>query len=176
MQSAAYLQTLSTLSTLYVWVYRMLYITEDTIAWKCIKNQSKIISDISESNLTYKQYSSRNINLYGFPSYHPIYSVKGWRKHSALTIIFLYQLLVSLTEEARFLHAGCRTPVTVYPCLLTVIKVLLSVWSEVQTFAYGPANASQNPSFKSRLVLPFWYRLTQAVLEKRPSNWCSSST
>ena len=30
-------------------------------------------------------------------------------------------------------------------------------------------------SFKSRLVLPFWYWLTQAVLEKRPLNGCSSS-
>jgi len=29
-------------------------------------------------------------------------------------------------------------------------------------------------SFKSRLVLPFWYRLTQVVLEKRPLNGCSS--
>ena len=28
---------------------------------------------------------------------------------------------------------------------------------------------------KSRLVLPFWYRLTQVVLEKRPLNGCSSS-
>ena len=44
-------------------------------------------------------------------------------------------------------------------------------------FAYGPADAtaSQNPiisclAFKSRHVLPFWYRLTQDVLEKRPLN------
>jgi len=29
--------------------------------------------------------------------------------------------------------------------------------------------------FKSRLVLPFWYWLTQVVLEKRPLNGCSSS-
>ena len=49
-------------------------------------------------------------------------------------------------------------------------------------FAYGPAdaNASQNlspvASFKSRLVLPFWYRLIQVVLEKRPLNGCSSSS
>ena len=28
---------------------------------------------------------------------------------------------------------------------------------------------------KSRLVLPFWYRLTQVVLEKRPLNGCSIS-
>ena len=29
-------------------------------------------------------------------------------------------------------------------------------------------------AFKSRLVLPFWYRLSQDVLEKRPLNWCSN--
>jgi len=49
--------------------------------------------------------------------------------------------------------------------------------------SYGPADvtASQNfpsslASFKSRLVLPFWYRLTHVVLEKRPLNGCSSSS
>jgi len=31
-------------------------------------------------------------------------------------------------------------------------------------------------SVKSRLVLPFWYRLTQVVLVKRPLNGCSSSS
>jgi len=31
-------------------------------------------------------------------------------------------------------------------------------------------------SVKSRLVLPFWYRLTQIVLEKRPLNGSSSSS
>ena len=29
-------------------------------------------------------------------------------------------------------------------------------------------------SIKSRLVLPFWYRLTQVVLETRPLNGCSN--
>ena len=28
-------------------------------------------------------------------------------------------------------------------------------------------------SYKSRLVLPFWYRLTEVVVEKRPLNGCS---
>ena len=50
-------------------------------------------------------------------------------------------------------------------------------------FAYGPADAtaSQTPIIscliiKSRLVLPFWYQITQVVLEKRPLNGCSSSS
>ena len=46
-------------------------------------------------------------------------------------------------------------------------------------FAYGPADAtaSQNPtvsrgSFKSRLVVPFWYRLTLVVLERGRVDEC----
>jgi len=39
---------------------------------------------------------------------------------------------------------------------------------------------SQNPviscSFKSRMFLPFWFRLTKVVLEMRPLNGCSSSS
>ena len=31
-------------------------------------------------------------------------------------------------------------------------------------------------SFKTRLVLPFWYLFTQNVLEKRPLKGCSSSS
>ena len=47
-------------------------------------------------------------------------------------------------------------------------------------FAYGPADANaiqKNPyslaSFKSRLVLSFWYRPNKVVLDKRPLNGCS---
>ena len=39
-----------------------------------------------------------------------------------------------------------------------------------------PLTPPSHASFKFRLVLPFWYRLTQVVLKKRPSNRCSSST
>jgi len=38
-----------------------------------------------------------------------------------------------------------------------------------------PKTSSSLASFKFRLVLPFWYRLTQVVLEKTPLNGCSSS-
>jgi len=44
--------------------------------------------------------------------------------------------------------------------------------------AYGPADATAShclllfASVKSRLVLPFWYRLTRVVLDKGPLNGC----
>jgi len=40
----------------------------------------------------------------------------------------------------------------------------------------NPKTQSSLASFKSRLVLPFWYRFIQVVLEKRPLNRCSSSS
>ena len=58
----------------------------------------------------------------------------------------------------------------------------LSVWSKVQIVCVWFSWCHCNPktplslaSLKSKLVLFFWYRLTQVVLEKRPLNGCSSS-
>jgi len=49
----------------------------------------------------------------------------------------------------------------------------LSVWSEVQTCMWPSWCRSLSlASVKSRLVLPFWYRLTWVVLEKGPLNVC----
>ena len=51
----------------------------------------------------------------------------------------------------------------------------LSVWSEVQTSiqpSWCHCHSLSLASVKSRLVLPFWYRLTQVVLEKWPLNMC----
>ena len=51
----------------------------------------------------------------------------------------------------------------------------LSVWSGVQTCIWPSWCHCRSLSLapvKSRLVLPFWYRLTQIVLEKRPLNGC----
>ena len=43
-------------------------------------------------------------------------------------------------------------------------------------FAHGPVDATAThclfASVKSRLILPFWYRLTRVVLEKGPLNGC----
>jgi len=46
----------------------------------------------------------------------------------------------------------------------------------VQLTPLDPKTPPSLASFKSRLVLPFWYRLTQVVVEKRPLNGCSSGS
>ena len=63
------------------------------------------------------------------------------------------------------------------------VLVWLSVGSEVQIACiwsscchFHTQTPSSLASFKSRLVLPFWYRLTQVVVEKRPFDGCSGSS
>ena len=60
-----------------------------------------------------------------------------------------------------------------------VVGVLawLSVWSEMQTCirpSWCHCYSLPLASVKSRLVSPFWYRLTRVVLEKWPLNGCMS--
>ena len=53
--------------------------------------------------------------------------------------------------------------------------VWLSVWREVQTCIWPSwchCHSLSLASVKSRLVLPFWYRLTQVVPHKGPLNVC----
>jgi len=55
------------------------------------------------------------------------------------------------------------------------VLVWLSVWSEVQTCIWPSwchCHSLSVASVKSRLVLPFWYRLTRVVLDKGPLNRC----
>ena len=55
------------------------------------------------------------------------------------------------------------------------VLVWLSVWSKVQTCIYPSwchCHSLSLASVKSRLVLPFWYRLSWVVPEKGPLNGC----
>ena len=55
------------------------------------------------------------------------------------------------------------------------VPAWLSVWSEVQTCIWPSwchCRSLSLASVKSRLVLPFWYLLTQVVLDKGPLNVC----
>jgi len=84
--------------------------------------------------------------------------ILSWSSYDAFTAL---TLLVGYQEE----HPACKNWVMRCWCgYLSGARCRLS--------AYGPADAtaSKTPSsasFKSRLVFPFWYRLTQVVLEKR---------
>ena len=56
------------------------------------------------------------------------------------------------------------------------VLVWISVWSEVQTCIWPSwchCHSLSLAPVKSRLILPFRYRLTQVFLEKRPLNGCS---
>ena len=65
-------------------------------------------------------------------------------------------------------HPACKK-------LSDEVLAWLSVWSEVQTCicsSWCHCHLLSPASVKSRLVLPFWYRLTWVVPEKWPLNGC----
>ena len=65
-------------------------------------------------------------------------------------------------------HPACKK-------LIGGVLAWLSVWSEVQTCipsSWCHCHSLSLASVKSRLVLPFWYRLTQIVPDKGPWNGC----
>ena len=73
-------------------------------------------------------------------------------------------LLVGRQER----HPACKK-------LSGEVLAWLSVWSEVQTCicsSWCHCHSLFLASVKSRLVLPFWYRLTWVVPEKWPLNGC----
>ena len=64
---------------------------------------------------------------------------------------------------------GCISALTYY------LLYYLSVWSEMQTCIWPSwchCHSLSLAAVKSRLVLPFWYRLTRAVPDKGPLNGC----
>ena len=65
-------------------------------------------------------------------------------------------------------HLACKT-------LSGGVLAWLSDWSEVQTCIWPSwcyCHSLSLASVKSRLVLPFWYRLTRVVLDKEPLSSC----
>jgi len=65
-------------------------------------------------------------------------------------------------------HPACKK-------LSSGVLVWLSIWSEVQTCIWPRwyhCHSLSLTSVKSRLVLPFWYRLTRVVPDQGPLNGC----
>jgi len=99
-----------------------------------------------------------------------------WSRFSLSIFTVLCQCLQCFTllvgHQAE--HPACKK-------LSDEVLVWLSVRNKVQIVCIWsgwchchPKSPSSLASFKSRQVLPFWYQLTQVVLERRPLNGCSS--
>ena len=87
--------------------------------------------------------------------------------------LYLYGLCVPLCALTLLVgrqegHPACKK-------LSGEVLVWLSVWSEVQTCIWPSwchCHSLSLASVKSRLVSPFWYRLTRVVPDKGPLNGC----
>jgi len=102
------------------------------------------------------------------------------------------QKVVSDMQHVYLNHySGCFMPSVIWRCWLDDRKGIWPVKNWVVgcwcgylsgarcRFAYGPADANATQYFcssKSRLVLPFWYRLTRVVPDKGPLNRCCCCT
>jgi len=87
-----------------------------------------------------------------------------------LCAIYLAYLFTALT-----LLVGWQEGHPAWKKLIGGVLAWLSVWSEVQTCIWPSwchCHSLPLASVKSRLVWPFWYRLTWVVLEKGPLNVC----
>jgi len=101
-------------------------------------------------------------SLWHLVQYYSIQHIPSLR-HTAFSAL---TLLVGHQEE----HPACKKLSD------EVLSARLSVWSEVQMICIRSSWCHSHPSslasLKSRMVLPFWCRITQVVLEKRLFNGC----
>ena len=86
---------------------------------------------------------------------------------AAFSAIAFSALTVSVGRQEG--HPACKK-------LSGGVLAWLSAWSEVQTCIWPSGchcHSLSLASVKSRLVLPFWYRLTRVVPDKGPLNGCA---
>jgi len=84
-------------------------------------------------------------------------------------------MYIFLPSVLRHCWLGGRKGVRPVKKLSSEVLAWLSVWSEVQTCIWPSrfhCHSLSLASVKSRLVLPFWYRLTWVVPDKGPLNVC----
>ena len=134
------------------------------VATACIRATTEIIPSYSPGGTNMHRHLTHN-SLGPRDSVHPKqhhdrfirFCRVHWCAFSALT------LLVGRQEG----HPACKT--------LQWWGFLFSVWSKVQTCiqpSWCHCHSLSLASVKSRLVLPFWYRIAWVVPEKEPLNEC----
>ena len=87
-----------------------------------------------------------------------------------------FLLIQSLCVPSVLWHCWLGGKKGIWPVKNWVVA-WLSVWSEVQTCIWPSwfhCHSLSLASVKSRLVLPFWYRLTRVVLDRELLNGCMS--
>jgi len=107
-------------------------------------------------------YLHENISIFAISS--ELFTIQNYLISAGVATNSALSLLVGRQEG----HPACKK-------LSGGVLAWLSVWSEVQTCMWPSWCHCQSlsvASVKSRLVLPFWYRLTQVVLDKGPLNGC----
>jgi len=95
------------------------------------------------------------------------------KTEASLPSIFSYTMLWRNSFSALMLLVGRQEGHPACKNLSGGVLAWLSVWSEVQTCiqsSWCHCHSLSLASVKSRLVLPFWYRLTCVVPEKGPLN------
>ena len=135
------------------WWYWMLesIIQLPSMVWSCCLGVTKCIGPVKNWVMRYWHGYLAETNFWCFACGPPF-------PFSALT------LLVGRQEG----HPACKK-------LSGGMLVWLSVWSKVQTCIWPSwchCHSLSLASVKSRLVPPFWYRLTWVVPEKGPLNGC----
>ena len=96
-----------------------------------------------------------------------MYSQEMITKNLKFILLSLFSALMLLVGRQEG-HTACKK-------LSSGVLAWLSVWSQVLTCicpSWCQCHSLSLASVKSRLVLPFWYRLTWVVPEKWPLNWC----
>jgi len=134
-----------------------------------------------QENLTWYLFSDvwsswRKCSLSSFISWSCRSSSVSWARvsytNSSQCHITLFKFLPSVLWRCWL---GGRKGIRPVKKLSCGVLAWLSVWSEVQT-CIRPSGCHCHSlslaSVKSRLVLPFWYRLTRVVLDKGSLNGC----
>jgi len=99
---------------------------------------------------------------------------------SLVSIVYLYNIAQPIIAFSALMLLGGRKAIQPVKKMSGEVLAWLSVWSKMQMICIWSDNAHCLPiiscSSKIQNNLPFWCRLTQVVLEKKPLNGCSSSS
>ena len=148
---------------------------------KQTQQNSTILSNSSQSSIescseVQHTYSCREYSPSSMSAADPFCSMltEPWSNTAPLVINLNNTSLVLQCLDGRCWLGG-RKGIRPVKKLRGGVLAWLSVWSKVQTCIWPSwchCHSLSLASVKSRLVLPFWYRLTQVVPDKGPLNGC----